>query len=186
MPMRRIVAGLFMSVDGVIESPDRFVFPYFSEEVGNAVSTSIESSDAVLMGRQTYEEWAAYWPDVTPEQDDFSSFINPVRKYVVSSSLTEVGWNNASLITGDDVAGQIRALKEEDGQNIGMSGSGTLVSWLLKQGLLDELSLLVFPIAMGSGRRLFADEDDRVALELLEERRLDTGVLWVRYARASD
>jgi dihydrofolate reductase len=182
--MRRIVAGMFMSLDGVVESPDRWVFPYFDDEVGKVVGDAIAQTDAMILGRRGYEEWAAYWPSVTPEQDPFASFINGVKKYVVSNTLTSAEWNNSEILSGD-VRSRIEELKARDGGTIGMSGSGTTVAWLANEGLLDELSLLVFPVMMGSGTHLFEEQPRKLGLSLLGSQTLPTGVVWLRYGRAT-
>jgi dihydrofolate reductase len=180
--MRKVVAGLFMSLDGVAEAPNRFVFPFFSEEVGQAVGRNMDASDAMLLGRKTYEEWAAYWPDKTAEDDAFAPYINQIPKYVVSKTLSSVEWANSSLVSGDLVEA-IGELKARPGKEIAVSGSITLVGSLLRQGLLDELSLMVFPVVVGSGKRLFEGEE-QVPLRLLDSRTLDTGVLSLTYGRA--
>ena len=183
--MRRIVAGLFLSVDGVAEAPNRWVFPYFSDEVGQAVGANMQASDSMLLGRRTYDEWAAYWPDKTAADDPYADYINNVPKHVVSTTLKEpLSWRNSTLISGD-VRQQITQLKEQPGKDIGMTGSIALTGWLLREGLLDELSLLVFPVVMGSGKRLF-EWPDQVPLKLVESRTFANGVLSLRYERGSD
>lgn len=178
---RRIVAGLFMSLDGIADNPGMWSMPYFNDQVGGIIGSAMQGSDCMLLGRQTYEEWAGYWPDKTVEDDPFADYINTVRKYVVSSTLTEpLTWQNSELLTGTD---QVEKLKQEEGKEIAISGSLTLVGSLLTAGLLDELSLLVSPIAIGRGKRLF-DGKQRVPLTLLESRTLDNGVLHLRYAPA--
>lgn len=181
--MRKIVAGLFLSLDGVAESPDRWVFPYFTEEVGKVVDSNIGSSDAMLLGRRGYEEWARYWPDKTAEDDPFADFINYVPKYVVSTTLDSVEWQNSTLLKGD-FRNEITKLKDQPGKDIGMSGSMTLVGSLLKEGLLDELSLLVFPVVVGNGKRLFEDPGGQVPLKLIDSQTLHNGVLSLRYQPA--
>ncbi|MBA8792656.1 dihydrofolate reductase [Friedmanniella endophytica] len=177
--MGTISANFFMSLDGVVESPNLFVFPYFSDEVGAAVSASTEQSRAMIMGRQLYAEWSAYWPTA---EDPFGGFINQVDKYVISDSLTTADWNATTIIPGAEAEQQVRALKERTDGVIGVSGSGTTVAWLATHRLLDELRLLVFPVAVGQGRRLF--EDGRVPLALTGSRSLDTGVVELVYAPA--
>jgi dihydrofolate reductase len=181
--MRRIVAGLFMSLDGVVESPDQWSMPYFNDQVGRFIGSSMESSDAMLLGRRTYEEWAEYWPGKTTEDDPFASYINAVPKFVVSTTLKSVEWQGSTLISGDIGEG-ITRLKEEDGKDIAISGSITLVGSLLRDGLLDELSLLVSPIVVGHGQRLFEDPSQHVPLSLVESTAFSNGVLALRYARA--
>ena len=180
--MRKLWAGLFMSLDGVVGSPDRWVGPYFDEEVGQAVSAGSEAADAMLLGRRTYEEWAGYWPGKTAEDDPYAPFINGVHKYVVSTTLTMLEWEPSTLISGD-VAERIRALKEQPGREIGVSGSITLIGSLLEMGLLDELRLLVFPVVVGSGKRLF-ESDEQVPLRLVDSRTFETEVLSLTYERA--
>ena len=150
--MRKIVSGLFISLDGVIESANDWMGPWFSAELGQAVGSMIAAQDAMLLGRVTYEEFAAHWPQQTGEMADS---MNGSVKYVVSGTLKSADWQNSTLIPRDRAAGEITALKHQPGKNIGMTGSATLVSWLLRQGLLDELHLLVFPVVLGSGKRLF-------------------------------
>lgn len=171
-----------MSLDGVAESPDRWVFPYFSEEVRQVVGANMQASDTMLLGRRTYEEWADYWPDKTAEDDPFAPYINSVPKYVVSTTLKSVEWGNSQLLTGALREG-ITKLKEQPGKEIAISGSITLVGSLLRDGLLDELSLLLFPVVVGSGKRLF-EAADQVPLKLVESGTFDNGVLSLRYERA--
>jgi dihydrofolate reductase len=99
--MRKVVAGLFVSLDGVAEAPNRWVFPYFTDEVGKVVDSNTEGADAMLLGRRTYEEWAAYWPGKTAEDDPYADFINPIQRFVVSTSLDSVEWQNSTLLKGD-------------------------------------------------------------------------------------
>ncbi len=180
--MARIVSNFFISLDGVVESPDKWHFPYFDDAMGAIVEKGMESSSAMLMGRTLYGEWSEFWPAQGPEVP-FSTFINTIPKYVLTSTLTEASWQNTSVISGDVAAG-VRALKDSTDGDIAMSGSATTVRWLLTQGLLDELNLLVHPIAVGSGRRLFEDSPTQ-PLELLSSVALGTGVLHLRYAPVS-
>jgi dihydrofolate reductase len=177
--MRKIVAGLFISLDGVVEAPDKWHFPYFDEEMGAAVQAMTDGNDAMLLGRRTYEEFAAYWPTST---DDFAGYMNGTRKYVVSNSLTTADWENSTLVTGD-VAAELARIKAEPGGNLGMTGSGTLVRSLLRDGLLDTLHLLMHPILVGSGKRLF-DDGPQVPLRLTDSRTFASGVLFLTYERA--
>lgn len=147
--MRKIIAGLFMSLDGVVESPDKWSFPYFNDEVGQVIGSSMAASDAMLLRRRTYEEWAAYWPDKTAKDDPFADYINDIPKVVVSTTLKSVEWRNSTLVTGD-VAEEIAKLKQQPGEGIAISGSITLIGSLLRDRLLDELSLLVDPVVVGA------------------------------------
>lgn len=176
--MRKIVAGLFMSLDGVIEAPDQWTGPYFNDEVGQTVGGLIAAGDTLLLGRVTYEGFAeAFGSDSGGMADTMNSF----PKVVVSTTLDEATWQNSTLIRGN-VAEEITALKERPGGTINMSGSGTLITWLLRQGLLDQLDLLVFPLVAGRGKRLFEGGEEPVALTLIGSRTFSNGVLHLTYS----
>lgn len=181
--MRRIVAGLFLSLDGVMEAPERWSPPYFNDEMGAAIGATMAESDAMLLGRVTYEEWAAYWPS-QGDDNEFAGFINAVPKFVVSTTLDTVAWRNSTLIDGD-VAAEIAALKEQPGKDISISGSATLVRSLLRDNLLDELRLMVHPVVVGSGRRLFEGDGGQKALKLVDSTTFSTGVVSLTYVPAS-
>jgi dihydrofolate reductase len=178
--MGKIVSNFFISMDGVVESPDKWHFPYFNDEMGEAVGAGMAGASAMLMGRRLYDEWSEFWPQQGPEVP-FSEYINSAKKYVLSSSLTDPDWNNTVVLPGDP--DRVREVKEQEQGDIGMSGSATTVRWLLANGLLDELNLLVHPIAVGSGQRLFEDTPT-YALKLVEQKTFSTGVLHVVYAPA--
>src|SRR5262249_45778850 len=146
-------AGLFITLDGVVEALDTWHLPYFNDEMGEAVGAMMASNDGLVLGRRTYEEFAGFWPTADPV-DPFTAVMNRTRKYVVSTTLPEATWRNSTVIYGD-VAEALIKLKQD--RQLGVWGSPTLVRWLLEQGLLDELHLLVHPIVVGKGRRLFAD-----------------------------
>ncbi len=140
--MRKVAAGLFSSIDGVVESPNEWQ-PSFDEEMGAALSRMLEQQDAVLLGRVTFTEWAQYWP--TSADEPFASWINGIQKYVASTTLDTVGqWPNSTLIKGS-LAGFIAEMREQDGGTIGIGGSPSLVRSLIDQGLLDELTLMISP-----------------------------------------
>jgi dihydrofolate reductase len=182
--MRKIKSNFFISLDGVVESPDKWHFPYFDDDMGAAVGAGFATTDALLMGRVLYEEWAAYWPEHADEP--FGDVMNSMKKYVVSSSLQSAEWENSELVNGD-VAKKLTDLKATDGGDIAMSGSATTVRWLLREGLLDELNLLLHPIAVGSGlARLFPPDEPTVALELRSSETFKSGVLNLTYAPAKD
>jgi dihydrofolate reductase len=180
--MARIVSNFFISMDGVVEAPHEWHFPFFDEEMGKVVESGMETAGAFLLGHRLYDEWSQYW---TQQQGDegFGAFINNLPKYVVAHEDFEPTWQNTTVISGDDdsVTAQVRALKDKVDGDIQMSGCATTVRWLIKKGLLDELGLLVHPIAVARGQRLFEDTGT-VPLELIEHRALPTGVLLVRYA----
>lgn len=177
--MRKIIAALFISLDGVVESPHEWHFPYFNEEMGAAIGGAMTESDALLLGRVNYQEWAEYWP-AQPSDDEFAAFMNTTPKFVVSTTLNQVTWNNSTLITGD-VMPQIAALKQQPGKHIAISGSGTLVQSLLHHGLLDELRLMIHPIVVGSGKRLFTDGNPQKPLKLIDSQTFSTGVIYATY-----
>ena len=182
--MRKIVAGLFVSLDGVYEAPDRWHFPYFNDEMGAAVGAQIAEADAMLLGRVTWQEFAGFWPDKTAAEVDIADHMNNTPKYVVSSTLDRVdAWQNSTLIKGD-VNAELTRLKQQPGRTIGITGSGTLVRTLLRDGLLDELRLLVHPIVVGSGKRLFPDGYGPLPLKLLGSQTFSTGVLYLTYEPA--
>jgi dihydrofolate reductase len=178
--MRKIVSGLFISLDGVIEDANDWIGPWFNGELGQAVGGMIAGQDAMLLGRRTYDSFAAHWPH---QEGEMADTMNGTAKYVVSDTLESAGWQNTTLINGD-VTAEVTALKQRDGKNIGMTGSGTLVRYLLGQGLIDELHLFIFPIVLGGGVRLFPDGTKRLPLTVLSSQTFETGVIHVTYASA--
>ncbi|HZA46482.1 MAG TPA: dihydrofolate reductase family protein [Rubrobacter sp.] len=181
--MRKVTAGLFVSLDGVVESPEKWHFPYFNDEMGEAVGAAISSSDAMLLGRVTYQEFAAYWPGVSSEDEPFATHMNNTPKYVVSKTLDKAEWNNSTLISGN-VAEEITKLKQQPGKNIGITGSATLVQSLLQDDLLDELGLMIHPVVVGSGKRLFQEGGGPKGLKLVDSMTFSTGVVSLTYQPA--
>ncbi len=180
--MRKIKSNFFISLDGVVEAPDRWHFPYFDEEMGAAVGAGFATTDAMLMGRVLYDEWAAYWPEHA--DDPFGDVMNSMKKYVVSNSLDKAEWQNSEIVSGD-VAAKLTDIKAQDGADISMSGSPTTVRSLLREGLVDELNLLVHPIVVGDGlARLFPPDEPRIPLELLNAQTFKSGVLNLSYGPA--
>ncbi|MFC7490726.1 MULTISPECIES: dihydrofolate reductase family protein [unclassified Knoellia] len=175
--MGSITSSLFISLDGVIESPEKWHFPYFNDEMGAVVGEQMGKADATLLGRHTYDEFAGYWPQADPA-DPFTAQMNGARKYVVSTTLAEAEWENSSVVRGD-VRAELTGLKEQ--HHLGTTGSATLVRWMLEQGLVDELHLLVHPIVVGTGKKLFADGAS-VPLTLASSTTFSTGVLHLVYA----
>jgi dihydrofolate reductase len=178
--MRKIVAGLFITLDGVVEAPERWQSRYFDDEMGEAIESAAAESDALLLGRRTYEEFAAFWPS---QNDDvpLAGYMNGTPKYVVSTTLDALDWDNSRLVIGD-LATELRELKEQPGKNIQVTGSPTLVRSLLRDGLLDELALMVHPIVVGGGKRLFADSTYGTTLTPVDSRMFGSGVLFLTYA----
>jgi dihydrofolate reductase len=184
--MRKITAGLFISLDGVVEAPDQWHFPYFNEEMGAAVDATLGAADTVLFGRKTYDSFAGAWPEreAAGEEDaGLAKALGDARKIVVSSQKLEFTWRNSEQLEGDLVEA-VTALKNEPGANIALSGSVSVVRQLLAAGLLDELHLLVHPIAVRKGMRLFDEGETPVPLRLISSETFETGVLNLVYAPA--
>ena len=182
--MRKIKSYFFISLDGVVESPDKWHFQYFDDEMGAAVGAGYATADALLMGRVLYDEWAAYWPEHADEP--FGDVMNSIKKYVVSDSLRAAEWQNSELISGNVATQKLTDVKAQEGGDIAMSGSPTTVRWLLREGLLDELNLLVHPLVVGDGMaRLFTPDEPSTPLELRSAQTFKTGVLNLSYAPAN-
>lgn len=179
--MRKVIAGLFVTLDGVFESPVRWQGPYFNDEMGAAVGT-LMAAETMLLGRKTYEEFAAFWPNQSAD-DPIAAHMNGTPKLVASRTLSAVTWQNSTLI-GGDVAEELRRLKGQPGGEIGVTGSGTLVRSLLRDGVLDELHLLVHPIVVGAGKQLFPEGSDAATLELVSATPFATGVIHLIYRPA--
>lgn len=181
--MRRLASNLFISLDGVVEAPDKWSLPYWNDEIAEAVGGGMAEADAMLLGRVTYQGFAEAWPRRTVEDDEGADFMNNIRKYVASTTLTSVDWNNSTLLEGD-LASAIGGLKAEDGGDIMTSGSATLVRWLLTAGLVDQLNLLLYPLVVGTGKRLFPEDGPQLALELANSTAFTNGVLYLQYGPA--
>ena len=178
--MRKVVAVELVSVDGVMGAPEEWAFSYSNEEMEEANTAGMTASDALLLGRVTYEGMAAFWPN-QPGGTPMVDYINSVAKFVVSTTLKEpLEWNNSTLIKGN-IAEEITELKRRPGKDITVLGSAALVRSLLRAGLLNELRLMVHPVVLGNGKRLFEDGDVRKSLELIDIRTFGTGVLDLIY-----
>ena len=181
--MRKLVAVELVSLDDVMESPEEWAFPYTDDEMNEANATGMAASDALLIGRKTYEGMVAFWPN-QPDGTPMVDYINSVRKFVVSTTLDDnLEWNNSVLIGGGEgnVAEEIVELKRQPGKGITVLGSGVLVRSLLREGLLDELTLMVHPVVLGSGKRLFDDDGERRSLELVDATAFGSGVVSLVY-----
>ena len=177
--MRKVSAGLFSTIDGVVEAPDQWQ-PAFDDEMGAVLSRMLEDQDTVLLGRVTFEEWAGYWP--TSDDEPFASWINATPKYVASTTLQSADqWANSTLITGS-VTDFVADLKHQDGGTIGTAGSPTLVRSLIEDGLVDELTLMISPVVAGGGRaRLFDADGSLKNFELVEAQPTSSGALIATY-----
>jgi dihydrofolate reductase len=177
--MRKVYAGLFSSIDGVVQAPNEWQ-PAFDEEMGAALGRMLEGQDAVLLGRVTFTEWAGYWPTSTDEP--FASWINSAQKYVASTTLDSVDeWANSTLIKGS-VADFVADLRSQDGGTIGVGGSPSLVRSLIEADLLDELTLMVSPVVAGGERtRLFPDDAAKRTFELVGAQGTSSGTVIATY-----
>jgi dihydrofolate reductase len=185
--MGRLVVTEFISLDGVVEAPDQWHFPYFNDEMGAAVDATLGAADTVLFGRKTYDSFARAWParEAAGEEDaGMAKALGDARKIVVSNQQLEFTWRNSEQLKGDLVEA-VAALKSEPGaSNIALSGSVSVVRQLLAAGLLDELHLLVHPIAIRKGMRLFDEGESPIPLTLIKSETFKTGVLSLVYAPA--
>ncbi|WP_030227847.1 dihydrofolate reductase family protein [Streptomyces sp. NRRL WC-3626] len=180
---RKINASLFISLDGVVEAPDQWHFPYFDDEMGAAVGASLNATEVMLFGRVTYDSFAGAWPGREAAGGDDAGFakqLGDMRKIVFSRGRLDLEWRNSEQAHGD-VAEVAAALKSEPGGDISLSGSVSVVRQLLAAGLLDELHLFVHPIAVRKGMRLFDEGEPSIPLKLLTSRTFTTGVLHLVY-----
>ena len=181
--MRKITAGLFISLDGVVEAPDQWHFPYFNEEMGAAVAATLDSADTMLFGRKTYDSFAGAWPEretAGGEDAGFAKTLGDARKIVASKQKLEFTWRNSEQLDGELVE-VVTALKAQPGGDIGLSGSVSVVRQLLAARLLDELHLFVHPIAVRKGMRLFDEGESPIPLRLSSSDTFKTGVLYLVY-----
>ena len=176
--MRKVVATMFITLDGVIESPQDWSFPFWNDEIAKFKTDELFATDAHLLGRVTYEVFAAAWPSRTDETG-FADKMNNLPKYVVSTTLEKAEWNNSAIIKGN-VKEEILKLKRQPGQDILVAGSAILVNTLIQDNLVDEYRLLTYPLILGGGKRLFQD-GIKANLKLVETKTFGTGVVLLRY-----
>ena len=185
--MRKLVASFFISLDGVVQGPgpgDDFelagwTMPYWDDGIAAFVGAGMQAADTLLLGRVTYQGFAAAFAENTSPD---AEAMNAYRKYVVSTTLEQADWANSSLIK-DNVVEEVTKLKQQEGQDIGMSGSSTLVQFLLRHNLIDDLNLLVYPVVLGRGKRLFEDGRN-LNLKLTQSTTARSGVLLTTYQLA--
>lgn len=196
--MRKLTVLSFISLDGVMQAPggreedptggfehEGWVVGYFDDFLLKVMVKQTSKPFDMLLGRKTYEIFAAHWPYVNASEDPFAAKINNAKKYVASKTLTKVDWNNSELIKGD-VWKEIKKLKEQDGPEIQVHGSGNLIQTLLRHDLVDELWLKIFPITLGTGKRLFAEGTIPAGFKLVESEISPTGVIVASYGRAGE
>jgi dihydrofolate reductase len=184
--MRRVIASEFVTLDGVVEDPS-WTFQFSSEQREKFKFDELSASDALMLGRVTYEGFAAAWPRMTEqagEAGEYAAMMNGYPKYVTSTTLEEpLEWNNSTLIKGD-VAEEVLNLKQQPGKDILIFGSGDLVNTLMQHDLIDEYRLMVFPVVVGGGKRLFGEGIEKMVLNLVDTKTLGSGVVVLSYQRA--
>jgi len=196
--MRKLVVLSFITLDGVMQAPGGpeedptggfkyggWVAGYFDDFLDKVMAGQMSKSFDLLLGRMTYEIFAAHWPYVKTNEDPIAAGLNSAKKYVASKTLTKLDWRNSELIKGD-VAKEVKILKEQDGPEIQVHGSGNLIQTLLKNDLVDELWLKIFPITLGSGKHLFAEGTIPVGFKLLDSEISPSGVIVVTYVRSGE
>lgn len=196
--MRKIIVLTFLSLDGVMQAPGGpdedpsggfkyggWTVGFFDEFLGKVMVRQLSRPFDLLLGRKTYEIFAAYWPSHNAADDPIAAGINGARKYVVSKTLVNPGWDNSVVVKGD-IAEEIKKLKESDGPELQVHGSGNLIQTLLKHDLIDEFWLKIFPVTLGPGKRLFAEGTIPAAYTLRESETSPRGVIIASYVRAGD
>jgi dihydrofolate reductase len=178
--MRKIVVTMFVSLDGVVEAPEKWSFPFWNDEISKLKHDELFAADALLLGRLTYEGFAAAWPH--RKADVFADRINSLPKFAVSTTLKNLEWNNSKLIA-TNVAEEVTKLKQEAGQDLLVYGGPTMVDTLMRGDLIDEYRLLVYPVVLGSGKRLFKDGSN-AKLKLAQSKTFDSGVVLLSYEPA--
>jgi len=196
--MRKLIVLSFITLDGVMQAPGGpeedptggfrhggWVAGYFDGFLGKVMVKQMTRTFDLLLGRKTYEIFAAHWPYVNTNEGPIAAGINNAKKYVASKTLTKLNWSNSELIKGD-VGKEVKKLKDQDGPEIQVHGSGDLIQTLLKHELVDELWLKIFPITLGVGKRLFAEGTIPVGYKILESEISPNGVIAAMYGRAGE
>ena len=180
--MRRIVVSEFVTLDGVVEAPNEWSMPYWNDDIGDFKYEELFAADALLLGRTTYEGFAAAWPAME-DGAGFAEKMNSMPKYVVSSTLREASWENTAILSGD-LPDEVAKLHREVDGVILVAGSACLVQGLLEHDLVDELRLMVFPVLLGEGKRLFGAVSEKKGLRLADSTTLGDGIALLTYGRA--
>ncbi|RJT39226.1 dihydrofolate reductase [Mesorhizobium waimense] len=193
--MRKIIAATFVSLDGVMQAPGGpdedpvggfkfggWTFHYFDEVAGAAMDEIFSKPFALLLGRRTYDIFAAYWPY---QKDPIADAFNPATKYVATHRPDSLTWQNTKSL-GPDIVATLRRLKQEDGPDLLIQGSGNLIQTLLANGLIDEIRLMIFPLVLGKGKRLFGDDAMPAAFKLIKSQASTTGVIMATYERGGE
>ena len=178
--VRRVIVSTYVTLDGVMEAPEKWSLQFFNEEAAEYARDQLFASDALLLGRETYEGFAAAWPSMTDEEG-FADRMNALPKFVVSTTLEEpLEWNNSTLIK-KNVAEEVSNLKQQSGQDILIYGSADLMQTLMQHDLIDEYRIWIEPVVVGSGKRLFKDGSDTTVLRLVDTKTISTGVVILTY-----
>ncbi|RAZ89618.1 dihydrofolate reductase [Mesorhizobium hawassense] len=193
--MRKIIAATFVSLDGVMQAPGGpeedpvggfkfggWTFHYFDEVAGKAMDEMFSKPFDLLLGRRTYDIFAAYWPY---QKDSIADVFNPATKYVATHRPDSLSWQNTQSL-GTDIVATLRRLKQEDGPDLLIQGSGDLIQTLLANGLIDEIRLMIFPLLLGKGKRLFGDDAMPAAFKLVKSQVTSTGVIMTTYERSGE
>ena len=178
--MGKIIVAEFLTLDGVMEAPEQWQFPFQSPDAHEFVTQQIQELDGQLLGRNTYEIFANFWPTQTNNEFGIADKLNSMPKYVVSTTLQEATWNNSTLIS-ENVVETLMVLKQKTGGNIGIPGSRTLIQSLMQTGVIDEYQLLIYPIVLGSGSRLFDDAMTNQPMKLIDAKTFESGALALTY-----
>ncbi|WP_062231889.1 dihydrofolate reductase family protein [Fictibacillus sp. FJAT-27399] len=177
--MRKVVVSVFVSLDGVMENP-QWTVQFRSEETKQFKLDELKASGALLLGRETYVNFAAAWPNLIEQEGEYGRMMNDYPKHVISTTLEKMEWNNSSLVKGD-ITEEISKLKQQPGKDILVFGSCTLVQTLMKLDLIDEYRLMVFPVVLGNGKRLFGEGIDKKVLKLADIKTFGSGVVVLTY-----
>jgi dihydrofolate reductase len=181
--MRNVIVSEDLTLDGVMEAPERWAFPYHSDDMGEAIQAQMRAADAMLFGRVTYDAFAAYWSLQPAGSSIFADYLNATPKFVASRTLNTAAWTNTTLINAQ-VADRISALKRQPGGDIVLLGSAALAQSLIDDDLIDEYRLFVYPLVLGRGKRLFKAESERKGLRLIAATTFKSGVTLLRYQPA--
>ncbi|RUX20854.1 dihydrofolate reductase [Mesorhizobium sp. M2A.F.Ca.ET.042.01.1.1] len=193
--MRKIIAATFVSLDGVMQAPGGpeedpvggfefggWTFHYFDEVAGTAMEELFSNPFDLLLGRRTYDIFAAYWPY---QKDSIADVFNPTTKYVATHRPDSLTWQNTQSL-GPDIVARLKEIKQEDGPDLLIQGSGDLIKTLLANRLIDEIRLMIFPLLLGKGKRLFGDNAVPAAFKLVKSQATTTGVIMATYERAGE
>lgn len=178
----RLVATEYLSLDGIFEEPGHWSGPFFNDEAGLFKWNELQASDALLLGRKTYQGFAAAWPTMKGT-GEFGVKMNTMPKYVVSSTLDKAEWTGSKLVNGN-VAAEIRKLKEQAGKDLLLAGSAQLFNALMQENLIDLYRFMLHPVVLGKGKRLFTGGTDQRSLSLVDTKKLSTGIIILEYTPA--